>query len=513
MSTAPKTTRDQLNRLVDLVRRTKRHAWLVILIAMIGGGLSTLLALKQVPQYDSETVLLYQEKISQSVLQGKEVARNSRTQSTRFKEMLLSRTSLSMIVNEFNLYPDIVEKEGTIAAAEKLRLLVNFSDRGAGTYKVSFRGNSPEEAQKITARLASLLKERDEKVRREQAEQTQKFLQNEVVETENTLFEAEAAFAAFVAKHPEFVTDLANGGGGGVGASIRAKEASDAKGAKVPSSGGSRVGALRRAAKRLRDRIANPSAPIAPIAPRKTRRAASPALQEARSELGEAKRDLGDKMSRFTPKHPDVKAAQIVVAELTRRLKKVEAEEAKRQPATKAVTPTITASTSVEDLKKELARIEYEISRLQRKASDDTSKPIAEKSSIAEDLVNLETEHARLQRRVNVASQRLSSLEARAFTAEITASAEFAEAAQLVIMEKAYLPARPAGKGKKIIVLAGTVVFGLLGCTIALGLALIDDRVYRRADIDELGIAPVLVVIPKVSKKKTKKLKKKKTSG
>ncbi len=503
MSTAPKTTRDQLNLLVDLIRRTKRHLWLVGLLAVIGGGLATMLAMKATPKYDSETVLLYQEKISQSVLQGREVARNSRTMSTRFKEMLLSRTSMGIIVKEFNLYPGIVERDGTVAAAEKLRLLVNFTSRGAGTYKISFRGNSAEEAQQITARLASLLLERDERVRRDQAEQTQKFLQNEVVRAENTLFEAEGAFAGFVSKNPEFVTDIAGGGaGGGVGSAIRAKEASDAalSSKRSSSSGGSRIGALKRAAKRLRDRIANPSAPIAPIV-RKVRRTDSPALQEARRELADAKRDLADKTARFTPKHPDVKAAQNGVNELTRRLRKVEAEEAKRQPAISLATPTITASTSIADLKDELARIDSEISRLKNK-SKDSEEPVVAESSIVDDLVKLETEHAKLQRRVSVTSQRLSSLEAKAFTAEITASAEFAEAAQLVIIEKAYLPARPAGKGKKIVVMAGIIVFGLLGGVIALGLALIDDRIYRRADIDEMGIAPVLVVIPKASKKK-----------
>ena len=67
----------------------------------------------------------------------------------------------------------MVEEEGTIAAAEKLRLLVEFSDRGAGTYRISYRGSSPEEAQAITSRLADLLQHKDETIRREQAEQAQ----------------------------------------------------------------------------------------------------------------------------------------------------------------------------------------------------------------------------------------------------------------------------------------------------------------------------------------------------
>ncbi len=135
-------------------------------------------------------------------------------------------------------------------------------------------------------------------------------------------------------------------------------------------------------------------------------------------------------------------------------------------------------------------------------ASSETETDKPEKDTIANEIVGLETEYARLQRQVDVSSQRLSSLESRVFTAEITASSEFAEAAKLVLIDEAYLPARPAGKGRKMLVIAGTMVFVALGCGLALGLALLDDRVYRRADIDDLGIAPVLVVIPKSKKSK-----------
>ena len=490
MSQGPKTTRDQLTLLVDLIKRTMRHAWLVALITIVGAGLSVMLALRQKPTYSSEAVLLYQEKISQSVLQGRDVAKGGRTQSARFKEMLLSRANLSLVVEEFNLYPDVVESQGTVAAAEKLRLLVEFRDRGAGTFRIAFLGDTPEQAQQVTARLASLLQDKDESVRKEQAEQTKTFLENEKVAAENKLYEAESAFAAFSAKHPEFVVETATGGAAGAGASIRA---SVERSAKAPSR--SRIDTLKRAARRLRDRIANPDAPVVATSTR-TNRAVSPALQQARSELDSAKRSFADKSNRCTPKHPDVIAAKNNVAEVTRRLKRLEATEKSSRPA--SITPSITPTTSVADLKKELSRIESEISRLS--ASTETDKP--EKDTIANEIVNLETEFLRLQRQVTVTSQRLSSLESRVFTAEITASSEFAEAAKLVVIDEAYLPARPAGKGRKMLAMAGTVVFICLGCGLALGLALLDDRVYRRADIDDLGIAPVLVVIPKTKKSK-----------
>jgi capsular polysaccharide biosynthesis protein len=92
--------------------------------------------------------------------------------------------------------------------------------------------------------------------------------------------------------------------------------------------------------------------------------------------------------------------------------------------------------------------------------------------------------------------ERVSSLESRVFTADITASSEFAEAAQLSVIDEAYLPHTPAGKPRRVLVIAGGLLFAGLGMVLALGLALIDDRIYRRYDLQRLGVAPVMVVVP-----------------
>jgi uncharacterized protein involved in exopolysaccharide biosynthesis len=115
---------------------------------------------------------------------------------------------------------------------------------------------------------------------------------------------------------------------------------------------------------------------------------------------------------------------------------------------------------------------------------------------VADDVVSLETEWAGVQRAVEEGRERVDSLEARVFTADITASSEFAEAAQLAVIDEAYVPVEPAGKPRKLLAIAGTAAFAGLGLAFALGLALIDDRIYRRADLDRLGVATVLMEIP-----------------
>jgi hypothetical protein len=51
--------------------------------------------------------------------------------------------------------------------------------------------------------------------------------------------------------------------------------------------------------------------------------------------------------------------------------------------------------------------------------------------------------------------------------------------------------------------MAGMLLFVTLGLSLAVALALIDDRLYRRVDLDQLGI-PVLAVIPPATLRKAK---------
>jgi capsular polysaccharide biosynthesis protein len=59
---------------------------------------------------------------------------------------------------------------------------------------------------------------------------------------------------------------------------------------------------------------------------------------------------------------------------------------------------------------------------------------------------------------------------------------------------------RPIGKPKTTLVLAGLVVFTMLGLALAAGLALLDDRIYRRDDLDLLTTVPVLAAIPRAAR-------------
>ena len=474
------TPREQIERILDLVRRAARYGWLVVAVTAVGGGLSVLLALSRPHQYESETVLFYRELISQSVLQGREVVQSSNTLSARFKEMLVARSNLVEVVKKFDLFPDVVDSDGEVAAADLLRTRISFRDKGAGTFRISYKGDSPEEAQKVTQFLGERLQQADNELRREQAQVTKNFLEQEKKEADEELKQRERAMAQFLTQHPEFAQE--SPGGSASGAGIRAAQQKKSSAASASDAG---LGALERQRRRIQARLANPDAPI-PVAPGPSRSSEPSELKAARRDIEEAQRELQEKLGQFTDKHPDVVAARNRLASAQQALRRLEAGLPAVSEEQAAPLPVDRSA-----LQRELAKVEREIAAYRSRQGG-----AAPKSTVADDVVNLETEWARVERVVEEARERVSSLESRVFTADITASSEFAEAAQLSVIDDAYLPHTPAGKPRKLLAVAGGLLFAGLGVALALGLALIDDRIYRRYDLQRLGVAPVLVVVP-----------------
>ena len=102
--------------------------------------------------------------------------------------------------------------------------------------------------------------------------------------------------------------------------------------------------------------------------------------------------------------------------------------------------------------------------------------------------------------------ERVNALAESSFRAQLDANQKAAEAGgRLSVVDPAFKPVRPSGPGKSIFMIAGMVLFLGLGFALAVGLAVIDDRLYRRADLDQLDIAVLGVIPPAVARKRKAK--------
>jgi uncharacterized protein involved in exopolysaccharide biosynthesis len=500
MALATITPRDRLQRLVDLGRKATRFWWLVAVAGFLGGLLSLGFAMTRGRKYESSAVLYYQERIQSSVLSGRqeEVQRNL---GDRFRELLLARAQLRKIIDDPKLSP--YEAMDPELAVDKLRNTVKFEGRGGNNFRITYTDSDPDRAKAVTAKLTSLLKEKDEGLRNEQAAETVTFVTKQKEDASLELRKREQALAEFLAKHPEFAQDAnqANGEGAGIRA-IR-----DSKKAPVVNTGNARLYALERQRQRIQARLdAPPDAPPVRISspPSAERIAAEAAVSDAQRELAGANRALEDALAKYTDLHPTVIKAQKDVSAAQQKLRHAQAAV----PPDEATTLAPATPADRTKLAKELQQLEGQIADEQRSDPKNAGKaPVTPAGTDSTNwVVQLETQYADLFRQLTEQRERVGSLADSVFRAQMDASQKSAEAGgRLTITDPAYRPAQPSGPGKTVFLLAGTMLFLGLGLTIAIALAILDDRLYRRDDIDQLGIA-VLAVIPP-AKLHTKKKK------
>jgi uncharacterized protein involved in exopolysaccharide biosynthesis len=485
MALPPVTPRDQVQRLVDLGRKTGRYWWLIALFAVVGGGLSLAFAMTRPRAFQSWSILFYQERIQSQLLSpGREEAAQ-RNIGDRYRELLLARHQLDQIIVDPALDPFPQEKDPDVKI-DKLRLGIRLEAHGANVFHIVFTDSDPERAKRVTDKLTKMLQDKDESLRNEQAAATVAFVTDQQESAREELKKRENAYTGFLAKHPEFVQDANSTTS--EGASIRSLRTN-----KPVPTGNTRLVTLERQRARIQASLDAPPGAVLPStpAPRTPERvAAEAAVQDAQRELTAARRELEDALAKYTDIHPAVLKARERVEAATLRMRQ---REAALPPDAE---PMVRINTEEDraKLQRELQQIEAQIAAEQSKSgksSDNTT--VADTTSW---VVRLESEHSELRRAVTEQRERVQSLADSAFRAQMDANEKLAEqGGRLAVIDPAFKPARPSGPGKTIFLAAGMILFLTLGLSLAVGLAVIDDRLYRRADLERLGVT-VLAVIP-----------------
>ncbi|HEX3483360.1 MAG TPA: hypothetical protein VHT91_50460 [Kofleriaceae bacterium] len=474
-----------MQRLVDLGRKTGRYWWLIALFAVVGGGLSLAFAMTRPRAFQSWSILFYQERIQSQLLSPGREEQAQRNIGDRYRELLLARHQLDQIIVDPVLDPFPQEKDPDVKI-DKLRLAVRLEAHGANVFHIVFTDSDPERAKRVTDKLTKMLQDKDESLRNEQAAATVAFVTDQQENAREELKKREKAYNEFLTKHPEFVQDANSPTS--EGASIRSLHSN-----KPVPTGNTRLVTLERQRARIQATLDAPPGAAIPVppAPRTPERvAAEAAVQDAQRELTAAKRELEDANSKYTDIHPAVLKARERVDAATQRLRQ---REAALPPEAEPVVRINTEEDRAK-LQRELQQIEAQITAEQSKTgkSSDTS-PATDTTSW---VVRLESEHSELRRAVAEQRERVQSLADSAFRAQMDANEKLAEqGGRLAVIDPAFKPARPSGPGKTIFLAAGMILFLTLGLSLAVGLAVIDDRLYRRADLERLGVS-VLAVIP-----------------
>ena len=485
------TTREELGHLVGVARRVVGSWRLIGLVVFLGTAVALTTAMVRQRVYRSETLMLYREGIRSSDLLGGDAGGDpARKLGMKLREKVLSRTSLQQVIEEFHLYPEIVEERGYVDAVDEMRARISFRIRDGDTFGLSFEGTAPRQVQAVTARLAEALVRDNSSNRLEQANTTKQFLDEERKKSESDLRTREMALARFLAAHPEFAREAVIGPG--------AASPVEAKTPGRPSTDPT-LTALAREAKRIEKQLGAPTLGVKKVAEPVAPPPPDPARVLAEAEVKSARQELESRMALFTDQHPDVLAARVRLNALEAKVRSLRNIERAAAAATlqsqDAAVDEPAPLVNREELTAALARIRNEMASYRG-----TGGATQQGSSIAEAnrLVALETESTRLNREVAEAREWQRQVTDRQFRADITASSVASgQNAQMEILDPAYLPTHPVKGGRTLVVLIGFFISVALGLCAAMVSAVLDGRIHDRFDLDRLGVGEVLATIPR----------------
>jgi polysaccharide chain length determinant protein (PEP-CTERM system associated) len=192
-----------------ILRILWRRKWILVVPLVVIGTTTAIVASRLPDRYRSETlVLIVPQQIPESYVQPTVSARLE-DRLASLNQQILNRTRLEQIIREFNLYAkerrtaimeDVVDRMRT----RDIGVHTTGSsgrDRSAPTFRISFTGEDPRTAMRVTERLASLFIEESLRDRATLAEGTNQFLDAQLMDARNRLVEQEKLLEAYRQKH------------------------------------------------------------------------------------------------------------------------------------------------------------------------------------------------------------------------------------------------------------------------------------------------------------------------
>jgi polysaccharide biosynthesis transport protein len=493
------------NALVLVGRALRTSTWWIALPLGLFAVVGVLTVVR--PIYRSEEVLLYKPPPGASMVSQSE-GDVSRQLGARLKDMLFTRARLSVLIKEFNLYPDKVAEAGMPDAIDEIRKHLKFESSGGDAFRITFEDESPLQAQAVTARAAEMLLDVHRQLRTQDVVKAQQFFDVQKHQAEEALRKRESEFADFIGEHPE-MAQVFGTGPMTPGASLRAINAD-----RNPGGSDSSLSSLEARASRLRERGSeSPKLEKVSTADPQTPPPDASLLAEreaVQADLVAARRELAQKQKQFTSEYPDVRLANEAVIAARERLRKIDETIAAAKKGTPVAPPADLSLPRAEDAppsevtRRRLAALGKQIAKARARMLERDPKRLAE----------LGTQMAELDRRVTEARDRLAVLQSKQFQASLQATLDLQDkSGELAVVDPAFLPARAERRGR--------VRTGALGAgaamALAFGLALtstfFSDRLRAGFDLARLGLPTLLVHVPSESRRERKRARLREQDG
>jgi len=444
--------------------------------------------------YQSEAVLLYQDRVGSSPVGLQREAPSPRRLGLSLQEALFSHALLEKLISEFGLYSQIVKQHGIVAGIEEMQQRdLHFNAREGYTFRVAFDSTSPDIAQSVVARACQILMQARSEVQAKDSKEIQDFLDVEKRRAAEDVRAREAELTLLVAQHPD-VIDFNLGRNGALFPDSSPSDSS-AFGFEMQAI------QLRERLEQMRRRSTASSDPSQP--------ASAAEISEARlrgeAELAAAQRELAEKQTQFTEQYPDVKRAAMRVATAKAYLRRLEESAAHPKPVAPTVPATQppaqpAAGSGAETVEMTFLKQQLELIEKQARAARSSgrrSQPRAPAPTDPKALADVRTKYIELERRARESREHLALLENRHFQVEMQSLfASQDQQGDLVVVDPAFKPVVPLRSPRKKILIAGLLSSLGLSLTFGLSLAWKDDRLRSAGDLQRFGLPTLLCEVP-----------------
>ncbi len=539
--------------LADWIRALKRRKTAAIITAAILIVLTILLAFFLPAKYQSAgTILIEQQEIPQDFVRST-ITTFADQRLQVIQQRVMTSTNLFQIIDKFNLYQDLLEKEPREVVLEEIRDAISLDfisadviDPRSGrpvqatiAFKVSYEHESPTLAHKVANEITGLFLNENIKERTQKAQDATKFLEDEASKLESQISDLEEELAEFktgnVEKLPELVSmnlnlmDRTDQEIKQIDQQLRSlKERKiyleselaqmDPNQALYSQQGERLLGSGDRL-KILRIELAQLSGIYAPEHPdilRIKREIAAlekdgnnnsgDGLKEMRTELQLLRQQLEEAELKYSSNHPDVKALKKSVQSIEASLSSSVSNSISRADIGEISNPAYTQLlTQLDAAKSEISSLKVTRSSLQSKIR------MLEQRLI--ESPEVERVYRALIRDYDNARAKFIDVKAKLQEARIGESLELGKQSErFTIIEPPLLPEQPISPNRPAILILGIILSGIAALGIVMLRESLDDAIYDRSTVLQLtgymplAVLPTMYTIEEVSKNKNTKI-------
>jgi polysaccharide biosynthesis transport protein len=464
----------------ELLGVARRRKWSLILPALAIFALGIAVALLLPPVYKSTAAILIEEQEIPTDFVMTTVTSFAEQRIQQLNQRIMSFTRLLEIIQRFNLYADMKEKDTSEEIVDQMRkdtelkpVSAEIIDRRTGrpttatiAFSLSYQGRSPNTVQQVANVLTSLYLEENLKVRARQAKEATDFLENEMDRVKQELAEIDSRISGYKKGHINELPEMLQLNLQTLSGIERNIEVT-----------GEQVRSLREREGYLQTQLAG----LKPHTEKEEELVSKKHVEELKVQLVALNQ-------RFSEEHPDVRKMRAEIAQLEEKLVTIGSKRGTGSPDNPAY---VTLAAQLASTRVEVQGLQRQIEKLSAEAGE-YRRRIAATPKVEEEYSTLMVARTSTQAKVNDLMRKL--MEAR--VAHGLEKEQMGE--RFTLIEPPRLPEKPFKPNRLAIIVIGFV----LGIGAGVGFAALrefsDDSAHSAEQLESVTQFPVLAGIPAI---------------